>query len=108
MRDLSGLCLCGPTRTYAWPMRTYADLCGPMRAYADLCGPMRQRRQKRGLVDVMRPELRPVRLVLEPSQFSCFPVNMSSDEVASVQKLRVATKFVLEHLLAGLKGSGRG
>ena len=25
---------------------------------------------------------------------------MSSDEVASFQKLRVATKFVLEHLLA--------
>ena len=87
-------------RTYADLCVAYADLCGPMRTYADLCGPMRQRRQKRGLVDAMRPELRPVRLVLEPSQFSCFPVNMSSDEVASFQKLRAATKFVLEHLLA--------
>ena len=92
-------------RTYAGLCVAYADLCGrPMRTYAYLCAPMRtyapKAPKKRGLVDVMRPELRPVRLVLEPSQFSCFPVNMSSDEVASFQKLRAATKFVLEHLLA--------
>ena len=86
-------------RTYADLCVTYADLCGPMRTYADLCGPTPKKARFDHLVDIMRPELRPVRPVFQPSQFTCFPVHVRSDVVAGVKEVWVATKLVLEHLL---------